>query len=162
MAVTKGQIIFSVNGCKLPSSNYPIIDATGNRWRLLFDDSTDESCQWQVRLPASYSSTPVAKIQYTMASATSGDVYFNVYIMAVSDGDSQDVDTDSFDSANSGHATVPGTAGYLDEISISLTNFDSGASGDLLIVKLERDADNGSDDASGDAEVRSFSIEYNV
>lgn len=154
-------ILLPVESAKLPSTAAAGIDGGNNQWYLLFDDTTVEKCRWQFRMPGDFSSTLAAKIQYSMASATSGLVAFNVYIMAISDGDSADIDTDSFDSANVGYATVPGTAGYLDEISISLSSADSVAAGDLVIVQLERAADQTSiDTATGDSEVVTFSLTY--
>ena len=129
--------------------------------RLLFDAGTVEHAVWQFRMPANYASALVAKIQYTMASATTGKVDFEVSVMAVTDAEAQDLDADSYDSVNAANATVPGTAGYLDEISITLTNADSVAVGDYVRIKLERDADDGTDDtAAGDCEVRNFVVEY--
>lgn len=154
-------ILLPVEAAKLPSSNPAAIEGGNDQWYLLFNDSTAENCRWQLRMPDNYSSTLVAKIQYGMASATTGLVAFNVYIMAISDGDSADIDTDSFDSANIESVTVPGTAGYLDEVSISLTNADSVAAGDLVVVKLERAADQTSfDTATGDAKVITVSLTY--
>lgn len=155
-----GTVILPVQSAKLPGTNPAAIDAGENNWRLLFDAATDESCLWQFRMPTNYSSAPVLKIQYSMNSATSGAVYFQASVMAVSDGDAADINTDSYDTANSGNATVPGTAGYLDEISITLTNADSVAANDLCKIKLNRDADNASDTAAGDAEVVAVSFEY--
>ncbi len=125
---------------------------------LLFDDTTSELVYWVLRLPSDFSSAPVLKVQYTMASATSGTFGVSVSIMAVSDGDAADVDTESYDTANSPAAsTVPGTAGHLDEISVTLTNADSMAAGDLVFFRLAR---NIADTATGDTEVRAVSFEY--
>lgn len=130
--------------------------------QLAFDASTDEMCMWAFRMPVNYASAPVLKIQYKMASATSGAVRFEGRIAAVSDGDAQDIDANGFDSTNSAGVTVPGTAGYLDEISITLTNADSVAAGDFVIVWLNRDANGttGTDDAAGDCEVIAVALEY--
>jgi hypothetical protein len=125
---------------------------------LLFDDTTSEIVYWVIRLPSDYSSAPVLKAQYTMSSAVSGTFGLSVSIMAVSDGDAADVDVESYDTANSPAAsTVPGTAGHLDEISVTLTNADSMAAGDLVFIKLAR---NIADTATGDAELRAVSLEY--
>lgn len=125
---------------------------------LLFDDTTSEIVYWVFRLPSDFSSAPVLKVQYSMASATSGTFGVSVSIMAVSDGDAADVGTESYDTANSPTAvTVPATAGYLDEISATLTNADSMAANDLVFIKLAR---NIADTATGDAEVRAISLEY--
>ncbi len=159
MAAT-GTIILPVQAVKLPSTSPVAIDAGETNWRLLFDDTTDESGQWQFRIPQNYSSGLTIKIQYSMASATTGAVYFEASVMAVTDGDAADINTESYDTANSGNATVPGTAGYLDEISITLTNADSVAAGDYVKIKINRDANNASDTAAGDAEVVATSLEY--
>jgi len=154
-----GTILLPVQAAKLPASNPARIDGGQNRWYLLFDAATSQSGQWQFRLPANYSSGLTAKIQYAMASATSGNVIFRVSVMAVSDGDAADVETDSFATANtSATTTVPGTAGYMDEISVSLTNDDGAAAGDLIIIKLDRDA--ATDSATGDAEVFNVVLEF--
>jgi len=156
-----GTIILPVGGAYVDSTAPPGLGFSQSRAKLLFDDTTPEIVRWVFRMPADYASGPVAKIQYSMASATSNDVEFEVSVMAVSDGDAQDLDADSFDTVNSGSATVPGTAGYLDEISITLTNADSVAAGDWVCVKLARDADDGTNDtATGDAEVWAVSVEY--
>jgi hypothetical protein len=128
--------------------------------KLLFDATTEEQCMWTFRMPADYLSGPVAKVQYAMASATTGGVAFEARVMAVSDGDAQDIDTDAFAAANVGTATVPATAGYLDEVSITLTNADSLAAGDFVTFYLARDPAHASDTAAGDAEVVAVAITY--
>lgn len=129
--------------------------------RFLFDDSSVEQMVFVGRLPANFASALVAKIQYAMASANSGKVDKEVSVMAVTDGDAQDLDADSYDTPNAGNETVPGTAGHMSEISIALTNADGAAAGDYLRIKLERDADDATDDtATGDCELRNFVVEY--
>lgn len=129
--------------------------------QLAFDGTNTEQCMWSFRMPANYASAPVLKIQYKALSATSGTIIFDGRIAAVSDGDSQDVDANGFGSANvSGATTVPGTAGYLDEISITLTNADSLAAGDFTIVYLGRNPGNGSDTVTTDIEVVAVTLEY--
>lgn len=158
-----GTVILPVLGCSFDATNPPGIDYSSGRPKLLFDDTTPEIAYWVFRMPSNYASAPVAKIQYSMASATADDVEFEVSVMAVTDADSQDMDSDSYDTANSGSATVPGTAGYLDEISIALSNADSVAAGDYVAIRLARDADDATnDDATGDAEVWAFSLEYTL
>lgn len=127
---------------------------------LLFDAAVEEWCTWSFRMPADYASAPVLKVQYKMASATSGAVGWVAQVAAVSDGDAQDVDAKAFAAANSATVTVPGTAGYLDEASITLTADDSVAAGDLVILRLARDADDAADTATGDAEVVAAALTY--
>ncbi len=82
--------------------------------------------------------TPTLSLLYT-SSVNSGNVSFNLYLMAVTAGDAQAVSSDSFDTVNvSTGAAVPGTAGYLGSISLSLTHADSAAAGDYIRWKLTR------------------------
>ncbi len=135
-------------------------NANGHSY-LTFDADTVEQARFMGVVPANYGSDPVLTILYSMASATSGKVDFEVSVMAVSPDDEADVDTDSFDSANSANETVPGTAGYMSKLEIPLTNNDGMAAGDLIVIKLERDADDATDDtATGDAEVRAVVLSY--
>jgi hypothetical protein len=159
--MTTGTVLLPITGAMLDASVPPGIGFSNSIPKLLFDDTTPESCYWQFRMPQDYASSPVLKVQYSMASATSNKVEFEASVMAVSDGDPQDMDAESYDSANTISVTVPGTAGYLDEISLSLTNADSLAAGDYVRLKLSRDADDGTNDtATGDCEVWAVSLEY--
>lgn len=129
--------------------------------QLAFDASQLEQCMWSFRMPADYSSSPVLKVLFKMASATSGNVIIIGRLAAVTDGDSADVDAKAFASANTSSATaVPGTAGYLKEISLTLTNADSVAAGDLVIAYVARDGASGSDTATGDLELVAAAITY--
>lgn len=129
--------------------------------QLAFDASAKEMCYWSFRMPADYASGPVLKVQYKMTSATSGGVAFTANIAAVTPGDSTDVDAKALAADNTAtDATVPGTAGFLDEVSITLTNADSLAAGDLVIVRLAREVANAADTATGDCEVAGVSFEY--
>ena len=51
---------------------------------------------WSFRMPADYASAPVLKVQYKMASATTGNVIIEGRLAAVSDGDATDVDAKAF------------------------------------------------------------------
>lgn len=136
------------------------IDGGSGAWKLLFDASTTESALWQFKMPDNYASAPVAVIQYSMASATADKVDWEVEVMAVADG--EDIDSASFDSVNEvgGGTTVPGTAGFVDTISIALANNDSVAADELVIIRVNRDHDDGDDTATGDAELLTLTIEY--
>jgi hypothetical protein len=129
--------------------------------QLAFDAATSEMCYWTFRMPADYASASVLKVQYKMASATSGNVIIAARIAAISDGDATDTDAKALGTVNTSGATaVPGTAGHIDEISLTMTNADSLAAGDWVTVQFERDADNASDTATGDMELIAASLEY--
>lgn len=128
--------------------------------QLGFDASVEEQCFWSFRMPADYASAPVLKVQFKMATATTGGVAWEGRLAAVSDGDATDVDAKGLAAANTATATVPGTAGHLDEVSITLTNADSVAGGDFVTVYLARDVGHASDTATGDAEVVAVALTY--
>lgn len=135
------------------------LDYENNTPKILFDDTTSEGVYWQFRMPSDYSSAPVLKLVYTMASATSGTMEFEASLWATSDNES--AVTASYDTINTGTETVPGTAGLTSDLSITLANADTLAAGDLVRIKLFRDADDGTNDtATGDLELWAASLEY--
>lgn len=155
-------IILPVQSAKLPASNPAQIDGGEVNWRLLFDDTTDESCTWQFRMPVNYASGLTAKLQFSCASTQTGELTaaFEVAVMAVTPDDAADIVTDSYDTVNAGTKALANnqTTGYLKELSIALTNADSLAAGDYIKIKLNRDVS--ADDVVGDLEVVAFSLEY--
>lgn len=124
------------------------------------DAAADEGYQWFVALPRDYGSTPVIRVWYYMASATTNEVVLACQISACSDGDA--FTSQSFDSANSVTDTVPGTAGLITYADITLTNADSMAANDLINIYIYRDADNGDDDATGDCEIVHAALLYSI
>lgn len=149
---------------EFPATNFPQLLLSNRRPALAFDASTDETAYWSFIAPQGLTGTMTLVITYAMASATSGTVGFQAQIEAITDGDATDTDaTTSFDSVNnSASTTVPGTAGYIDQISITLTNQDSIAAGDYVRLSLNRDADGSAitDSATGDAYVLSVELRY--
>ena len=141
------------HSAEFPSSNFPQITQINQRPVLAFDAATDETAYWTDVAPQGLTGTITVLLYYVMASATSGNIIWQAALEAVTDGDTVDLDsTTSFDTQNSSATTaVPGTAGYIDVVSITMTNADSLAAGDLYRLAINRDANNGSDTASGDA-----------
>lgn len=137
------------------------IDAGDGNWRVLFDDTVDEAVVYGFRMPQDYASGAVIKLQYSMTSGSADQVEWEVAVMAVTDGQAVDIGTASFDTVNVAVVTVPGTAGYLDEASITLTNDDSVAAGDFVYIYISTDSDDGTnDDATGDRELVQLTLEY--
>lgn len=161
MAVTIGSLL--PFAAEFPASNFPALMVVNERPVLAFDADTAETCRWTFFCPQSISGTMTAVISYIMASATSGKVDFTGSIEAVTDGDSLDLDAStSFDTANAITApTVPGTAGYIDQFTITLTNQDSIAAGDLARFALTRDATDGTNDtATGDCYILGVELRH--
>lgn len=146
------RFVFTPYGAEFPAANFPQLMLVNRRPVLAFDAATNETAQWTVRLPDGWTTTsdPIAIIAYMMASATSDDVDIDVSMESITDADAFDLDAgDTFDAANStDNTTVPGTAGYIDMVGVTLSNHDSSAAGDYCRFKLTRDATN--DTAAGD------------
>jgi hypothetical protein len=129
---------------------------------LLFDADTDEFAQFLFRARRYGSGNLTVKVLYSMASATSGAVYWAAQIRALTPGDSQDVLTDTFATATGTSDTVPGTAGHAKEATITVSNLDSLAADDYVTLQVYRDANGtlGTDDATADAELLAVSVSY--
>ncbi len=137
-------------------------DSIFNRTVLVFIDGSDESAAITraVEMPAAYASgTLTAHIGYFTGS-TSGAVDWEIAVEAVTAGDAIDLDSaNSFDSVNAATDTVPSTAGYLKVCSITLTNKDSVAVGDMVRFLVRRDADDAADTATSNAYLLWLAIE---
>jgi len=144
---------------EFPASNFPALAFDGqSRPYLAFDTSTDETCYWTFVAWQGISGTLTAVVTYRAASATSGTAAFEIALECITDGDTTDTDSaSSFATVNTASAvTVPGTAGYIDQVSITLTNNDSIAAGDYCRLKFNRDVS--ADNASGDIQVLAVEI----
>jgi hypothetical protein len=152
------RFVLSPNSAEYPASNFPALTLVNRRPALAFDAATNETAYWTSIVPQGWTGTITAYIYYIMASATSGDTDWDVAVEAITDADAVDLDaTTSFDTTNStDNTTVPGTAGYMDVISVTLTNADIAAAADYIRFSLTRDA--ASDTATGDAYVLAVEI----
>lgn len=148
------------NAAEFPSSNQAQLTQINQRPALAYDAATSEAAYWTDIASQGLTGTLSLIISFAMASATSGNVVWRVQIEAITDGDAADLDsTTSFDTANSsGAVAVPGTAGYIKQATITLTNADSLAAADYYRISVDRDAANGSDTATGDAYLLAFEL----
>jgi hypothetical protein len=150
------RFVFTPYSAEFPATNFPALQLSNRRPVLAFDASTDEACYWTFVAPQGITGTITVVITYAAASATSGAFRWEALLECITDGDTTDTDaTTSFDATNSNGATVPGTAGHIDQISITVSNSDSIAAGDYCRLQINRDANGGTgtDDATGDAYV---------
>jgi hypothetical protein len=153
------RVILLPTAAEFPATNYPELGQDAQlRFYLGFDTTTAESCNWTFVAPQGLTGTITAVVTYRAASATSGTACFSGELEAISDGDTVDTDSaSSFATVNTPSAvTVPGTAGYIDQLSITLTNDDSIAAGDYCRFRLTRAV--ASDTATGDLQVLSVEI----
>ena len=145
---------------EFPASNYPQLTLVNRRPALGYDATTSETAYWTFVAPQGLTGTITAVIYYAMASATTGGVAFDVALEAITTGDATDLDaTTSFDTVNGGSdSTVPGTAGYMEQLTITLTNADSMAAADLVRVSVARDVADAADTATGDCYLLAIEI----
>lgn len=151
MATTR--FVFDADSAKYPATNFAAYMTVNRQSVLAYDAGTNETAFWSTVAPQGLTGALTAVIYYMMASATTGDTDWDVSLEAVTPADTTDLDAgDSFDTVNStDNTTVPGTAGYMNTVSVTLTNADSIAAGDRFRMRLTRDA--ASDTAAGDAYV---------
>lgn len=149
-------LLFSPLNNEPPSSAYATHDLRNGHPVLDFDAATDESALFSGILPQHYDGGGITiYIHWAGTSATSGNVVWNTAIERIGEGQ-QDTDSDSFATAQAVTAAAPGTSGNVDIASIAHTSgaqMDSAAVGELFRLKVTRDADNGSDTMTGDAEL---------
>jgi hypothetical protein len=148
------RFVFSPLSAEGPATNFAPLNLINQRPVLMFDAATDETAYWTGVAPQGLTGAITLVITYMMASATSGTVGLQAQLEAVTDGDATDLDAGtSFDTVNnSASTTVPGTAGHIDQISITLTNADGLAAADYFRLSINRDADGSAitDSATGD------------
>jgi hypothetical protein len=143
--------IFLPKQAELATSNPPQLTTINDRPVLAFDASTDETCYWTAVAPENLIGPLGCTVFYVMASATSGAVAWQIYLEAITSNDSIDLDaTTYFDSANNGGDSVASTAGYMHAQATTINNGAGMVAGDLIRIKFNRDADSGSDTATGD------------
>lgn len=150
------RVVLTPESATFPTTNFPQLYKDGQfRMVLAFNDTTSQTAYWTSVIPQGWTGTVTAVITYRAASATSGAVMWRVAVEAHTSGDAVDTDaTSSFDTTNSASAdTVPGTAGYIKQVSVTVTNQDAAAAGDYVRWRLDRDAASGSDTATGNCEV---------
>jgi hypothetical protein len=153
---TKTYSIFTARDNQPPAANFATLDTRNSIAILDFDDSTDESAIFLGVIPeaAALGSGLKIRIIWTATTATSGDCVWDASLERMTN----DIDTDSFDTSASVTTTTSGTSGVPNYSEITLTTIDSVTAGDGFRIKINRDANNGSDTMTGDAELIAVEI----
>lgn len=155
-------LIFHPYNNEPPSSNYATLDYRNLHPVLDFDPDTDEDAVFSAVMPQHYDGGGVTVyLHWSATGVTSGNVIWNSAFERIGD-QVLDIDADSFATAQASAATAaPTTDGYVDIASITHTNgaqMDSVAVGELFRLKVTRDANNGSDTMTVDAELHAVEI----
>ncbi len=161
MATGDTLLLLTPNNNVPPVFNYATLDTRNQHLVLDFDPGTNESAIFTAIMSQQYSAATgiTVYIHYSMTTATSGDIDWDVSFERI--GDQQlDIDSDNFAGVQSiDNVTVPGTSGYVDIVSIAFTNgaqMDNIAIGELFRIRVTRDAV--SDTGAGDAELHMIEI----
>jgi hypothetical protein len=91
------------------------------------------------------------------AAATSGSVVWNVATACVADAETDDP---SFNTASAVTDAAKGTTLQMNTAALADVTMTGCAAGELLHIKVSRDADNGSDDMTGDARLVGMMLSY--
>ena len=130
------------------TANTPRVAWTAAR----FSGTTDMHLMWPDEVPANYTGSPAVTLTWHMASATGSRTVWKAAIAFVAAGAS--ATTRTFLTATTGGATNGATLGSTRQITINLTTTGlSSATVRPMILMVGRDADAGSDVASGYADL---------
>lgn len=161
MASGNTLLIFTVQANEAPAASYATRDERNAHPVLDFDADADESAVFSGVLPRNYAGGGITVyLHWAATSATSGDCIWNVAFERIGEGQ-QDTDADGFAAAQAVTATASGTSGNVDIAAVTFTDgaqMDSIAVGEEFRIKVTRDADNGSDTMTGDAELRKLEL----
>lgn len=140
---------------KTNGTNFPVSG-------LAFDAATDEAAFWKFIAQNYGSGNLTVNIYWYADTASANDVIFDVQIAAITaNTDTQDIETDGLATVQSVTDSHLGTTGQrLHLATVTVSNLDSLAADDLVFLRLNRDANNGSDTMTGDAIVVAVEVTY--
>jgi len=144
-----------------PTTAFATLDTRNSRPVLDFDTTTAEAAVWTSIIPEGTVLTDglTVLVWCSAATATSGTIGWDVAFERLAEA-GLDTDTDSFGTIQTiTAATVSGTSGILDQMSVTFTQAQLPASlavGEMFRLRLRRDVAN--DTAAGDAEVHAVEI----
>lgn len=129
---------------------------------LAFDAASDEAAFWKFLADNYGSGNLTIDIFWYADTATSGDVVWEAQLAAITpDTDSQDIETKALATLNNVTDSHLGTVGQrVHKASITLSNLDSIAAGDLCHLRIARDANNVADTMTGDAIITAIEVSY--
>jgi hypothetical protein len=126
-----------------------------------FNAASDSFVDFRAVMPQAYSGGGITcRIIWGAFSAGAGDVVWNIAFRSIED-DAEDIDASHTYTVNAVTDTAPSTAGEYTAASITFTDgadMDNVDAGDPFILRISRDANNGSDTMGGNAELVGIEI----
>jgi ornithine carbamoyltransferase len=140
---------------KADGTNFPV---TG----LYFDTAVEETAYLRFRALNYGTGNWTANINWYADSASSGGVTFGISLAAVTPNtDTQDVETKAFATETTVSDTHLGTTGQRShDVSIALSNLDSVAADDWVVIRVARKVADAGDTMSGDCILTMFDLSY--
>jgi len=146
------------------SSNGPQFNVAANGTRYLaFDAATEETCIFPYIIAQSYGSGNLTlNVFWAAALATAGDVIWGCAIAAQTPNtDSEAADSYGLATAQTVTDTHLGTtASRVHQTAITISNLDSLAADDRIVLSFYRDADAAGDTMTGDAWLLALELTY--
>lgn len=124
-----------------------------------FNDTTVQSLYYQFAI-RKYGSGNLSLAARWSAAATSGNVVWAAQIAAITIGDAGAVSAKAYATANTVTTAAAGSANTMNGSTITISNLDSIADADYVMLRFYRDAANGSDTMTGDADVYHLDLAY--
>lgn len=150
--------IFTALNNEPPASNFATLDTRNSIPVLDFDADTNETAEFGGFMPRNYSGEGVTVTLGWMATDTTvtpHNVIWDVAFKSVTN-DADDLDSKAYAAVNSVTDEEASASGEVSYCIITFTDgadMDSVAVGEYFRMKVTRDADNGSDNLTGDAEL---------
>lgn len=150
----------------LRSTAFPaLVQANGSAYPVLglaFDPSSSETCFWPFVADNYGSGNLTVTLFWYADTASSGDIVFDVAIAAITpNSDTQDIETDSLATANTATDSHLGTTGQrLHSIAVTVSNLDSLAAGDFVMLAVTRDVSDAADTMAGDLILVAAQVTY--
>jgi hypothetical protein len=140
-----------IEGTNFPNFGYAFADATA-----------DEIAYTERLMIPNYGSGNVSVLidWYSRTGQTSNAVVWGAALSVLTPADAQSVETDAFATENTQTTTVSGTARALNRTTVTVSNLDSLAANDSMVVRLKRLQSSGSDTMSGDAIIVGVTLQY--
>lgn len=122
-----------------------------------FDAGTDESIQATIMLESDWTTGNLDVTFKWLAAATTGDVIWGIQTICVADAETDDP---AFNTASTVTDTAKGTTNQTNDASITNVTKTGCAAGELMHIKIYRDADAGGDTMTGDARLIGAMLTY--
>lgn len=129
---------------------------------LAFDATTQETCFFRFAALSYGSGNLTVTVDWYADTGSANGIVFGAAIMCITQNtDTQDIETDAFATESTASDTHLGTTGQrLHTFDITVSNLDSIAAGDDVVLRLRRLPADGSDTMTGDAIVTRVIVSY--